>query len=118
MIYDVGMTAVLFLSCRPPSAANHSQNTQHFLRTDCRPYVVRLPALLSPVLIYLIDYELNPCIIPYIWSCSSLQGGGTRLKTQLTISCIFDILFPPFHILDFNRNWEIDYLVRFAKPCM
>lgn len=70
MIYDVGLTAVLFLSCRPPSAANHSQNTQHFLRTDCGPYVVPLPALLSPVLIYLIDYEPNPCIIPSVSPCA------------------------------------------------
>ncbi len=78
MIYDVGLTAVLFLSCRPPSVANLRQNTQHFLRTDCRPYVVPLPALLSLVLIYLIDYEPNPRIIPCILSCShyeeELQG--------------------------------------------
>lgn len=64
MIYDVGLTAVLFLSGRPPSVANHSQNTQLFPRTDCGPYVVWLPALLSLVLIYLIDYEPNPRIIP------------------------------------------------------
>lgn len=31
MIYDVGLTAALHLSCRPPSVANQSQNTQHFL---------------------------------------------------------------------------------------
>lgn len=31
MIYDVGLTAVLLLSSRPPSVANHSQNIQHFL---------------------------------------------------------------------------------------
>ncbi len=62
MIYDAGLTAVLFLSCRPPSVADHSQHTQHFLWTDCGPYVVPLPALLSAVLIYLIDYEPNPRI--------------------------------------------------------
>lgn len=69
MIYDIGLTAVLFLSSRSPSVANHSQNT-HFLRTDCGPYVVLLPALLSPVLIYLIDYEPNLRIIPCISSCA------------------------------------------------
>lgn len=65
MIYDVGLTAAPFLSFRPPSLANHSQNTQHFLPgpTDCEAYVVPLPALLSPLLIYLIDYEPNACII-------------------------------------------------------
>lgn len=80
MIYDVGMTAVLFLSCRPPSAANHSQNTQHFLRTDCGPYVVPLPALLSPVLIYLIDYEPNPRIIPCILSCAFTTRRSFKAK--------------------------------------
>lgn len=73
MIYDTGMTAVLFLSGRPPSVANHSQNT-HFLWTDCRPYVVPLPTLLSPVLIYLIDYEPNLCIIPCISPCAFTAG--------------------------------------------
>lgn len=80
MIYDVGVTAVLFLSCRPPSVANHSQNTQHFLRTDCGPYVVRLPALLSLVLIYLIDYESNPCIIPCISFCAFTMRKSYKAK--------------------------------------
>lgn len=88
MIYEVGLTAALFLSGRPSSAANHSQNAGHFLRTGCGADVVLLPALLSPLLIYLIDYESNPCIIPCICSCAFT---ARRLKT---ISCVFDLLAP------------------------
>lgn len=54
MIYDMGPTAVLLLSGRPPSVANHSQNT-HFLWTGCGPSVVPLPALLSPAASNLFD---------------------------------------------------------------
>lgn len=100
MIYDVGLTAVLFLSCRPPSAANHSQNTQHFLWTDCGPYVVLLPALLSLVLIYLIDYEPNPRIIPCISSCAFTTGRSYKAKDTvnhfLCVRCFF------FYILFFS----------------
>lgn len=89
MIYDVGLTAALLLSCRPPSEANRSQNTQRFLGTECEPYVVGLPALLSLVLIYLIDYEPNPCTIPCILSSGShYEEEATRPKTPLTISCL------------------------------
>lgn len=86
MIYE----AALFLSGRPSSAANHNQNARHFLRTGCEPYVVLLPALLSPLLIYLIDYESNPCIIGCISSCAFTVR---RLKT---ISRVFDLLTPLF----------------------
>lgn len=60
MIYEVG----LFLSGRPSPVANHSRNARHLLRPGCGPYVMLLPALLSALLIYVIDYEPNPCIIP------------------------------------------------------
>lgn len=96
MIYDVGLTAVLLLSCRPPSVANHSQNTQHFLRTDCGPYVVRLPALLSLVLIYLIDYEPNPCIIPCILACVLTMRRSYKGKN--TVNHFLCFLFPFFPI--------------------
>lgn len=101
MIYEVGLTVALFLSSRPSSVASHSQNARHFLRTGCGPYVV-LPALLSQLLIYLIDYESNPCIIPYICSCAFT---ARRLKT---ISCVFDLL-----ALSFGADFELknqDYL--------
>lgn len=102
MIYEVGLA--LFLSGRPSSVANHSQNTRHFLRTGGRPDVVLLPALLSPLLIYLIDYESNPCIIPWICSCAFT---ARRLKT---ISCVFDLLAPSLGA-DFELK-NLDYLPR------
>lgn len=68
MIYDGALTAVL-----PPSLTrartplcSQSQPKHSTLpaRADCGPYAVLLLALLSLVLIYLIDYEPNPCTIP------------------------------------------------------
>lgn len=103
MIYDVA----LLLSCRPPPEANHSQNTEHFLPTDCGPDVLPLPALLSLLLIYLIDYESNPCIILCVFSLALLQrGGATRRNIKLTISC-FPIFYSRFLILYFIKFWEI-----------
>lgn len=90
MIYEVGLTAALFLSNRPSSTANHSQNAQHFLQTGCGPYVVPLPALLSPLLIYLIDYESNPCIIPCISSCAF------HCEEAKDYFLFFDLLAPSF----------------------
>lgn len=98
MIYEVGP----FLSGRPSPGANHSPNSGHFLRTGCEPCVVPLPALLPPLLIYLIDYESNPCIIPRI---SPRAFTARRLKT---ISRVFDLLAPSFGA-DFQLKNQ-DYL--------
>lgn len=94
MIYDIGLTAVLHLSSRPPSVANQSQNTQHFLPGL---NVVRLPALLSLLLIYLIDYEHNPCIL------SLLQGGAKRLKRLFPMFFMFNIFFPHYTLLHIDK---------------
>lgn len=67
MIYDGALTAVLLLSLeRMDPLCSQSQPKHSTLpaRADCGPYVVLLLALLSLVLIYLIDYEPNPCTIP------------------------------------------------------
>ncbi len=98
MIYDAGLTAVLFLSCRPPSVADHSQHTQHFLWTDCGPYVVPLPALLSAVLIYLIDYEPNPRIFLCISACAFPIRRNYKAKDTVNHFLHFDIFFPFSHL--------------------
>lgn len=60
-----------------------------------------LLALLSLVLIYLIDYEPNPCIIPYNLSWVFAIRKHLRAKDSVNISALFDVLYQYYIVENF-----------------